>query len=280
MRQNAEIWSLPVGSQGEPLGAPKRLIASSRESSRSSFSPDGATIAFNSDRGGPMNLWLFDVATHAVRQLTRGDGGDYQASWAPDGSWLAFFSGRGGSLDIWRVDVNGSSLQCLTSGEGINVNPFVSPDGRAIAFHSDRDGRMEVFLMNADGSDVRQLTSCGASGHFLRWTADGRHMVFRSGAAKPRVARASIEGGELIEYPSVAGGAHISLSPDGLLMFDVMAHQAMWVSPLDGSLPRKAFEFDDPEIRIDYPVWSPDGRSVLFDRLRPQGGDVWMVELG
>ncbi len=30
--------------------------------------------------------------------------------------------------------------------------------------------------------------------------------------------------------------------------------------------------------RIEYPVWSPDGRSVLFDRFRPQGGDIWMME--
>jgi len=38
------------------------------------------------------------------------------------------------------------------------------------------------------------------------------------------------------------------------------------------------FEFQDPDIRIDYPVWSPDGRWVLFDRLRPQGGDIWVLD--
>jgi Tol biopolymer transport system component len=26
------------------------------------------------------------------------------------------------------------------------------------------------------------------------------------------------------------------------------------------------------------PAWSPDGRWVLFDRFRPQGGDIWMME--
>jgi hypothetical protein len=34
------------------------------------------------------------------------------------------------------------------------------------------------------------------------------------------------------------------------------------------------FEFDDADARIDYPVWAPDGRWVLFDRFRPQGGDI------
>ena len=38
------------------------------------------------------------------------------------------------------------------------------------------------------------------------------------------------------------------------------------------------FEFPDPDVRIDYPVWSGDGRWILFDRFRPQGGDIWMME--
>ena len=46
----------------------------------------------------------------------------------------------------------------------------------------------------------------------------------------------------------------------------------------NGDAPRKVFEFDDPDARIDYPVWSPDGRWILFDRFQPQGGDVWAVE--
>ena len=42
--------------------------------------------------------------------------------------------------------------------------------------------------------------------------------------------------------------------------------------------PEKVFEFEDPDVRIDYPVWSPDGKWVLFDRFRPQGGDIWIME--
>lgn len=52
----------------------------------------------------------------------------------------------------------------------------------------------------------------------------------------------------------------------------------LWVSPLHSGALQKVFEFDDPDARIDYPVWSPDGLWVLFDRFRPQGGDIWMME--
>jgi len=59
---------------------------------------------------------------------------------------------------------------------------------------------------------------------------------------------------------------------------DVVGHRELVVSRLDGGPPEKVFEFDDPDARIDYPVWSPDGKSVLFDRFRPQGGDIWIME--
>jgi Tol biopolymer transport system component len=58
---------------------------------------------------------------------------------------------------------------------------------------------------------------------------------------------------------------------------DVVGHKVLWVSPIAGK-PEKVFEFSDPAVRIDYPVWSPDGKWVLFDRFRPQGGDIWVMD--
>jgi Tol biopolymer transport system component len=70
----------------------------------------------------------------------------------------------------------------------------------------------------------------------------------------------------------------MSLSPDESAIMDALRHQALWVSPLRSGHPEKVFEFEDTETRIDYPVWSPDGRFVLFDRFRPQGGDIWRMD--
>jgi Tol biopolymer transport system component len=70
----------------------------------------------------------------------------------------------------------------------------------------------------------------------------------------------------------------MSFSPGQERIMDVLAHKTLWVSPLTGGSPEKIFEFDDPDSRIDYPVWSPDGRFVLFDRFRPRGGDIWVMD--
>jgi Tol biopolymer transport system component len=136
--------------------------------------------------------------------------------------------------------------------------------------------------MSSEGRDARQLTHVGASGHFMRWTRDGRAIVFRAatgaGAGGPGVVKVGVADGEVEPLGEIAGGAHISLSPDESRIMDVVAHKTLWVSTIGSGSPEKIFAFDDPDARIDYPVWSPDGRYVLFDRFRPQGGDVWVLE--
>ena len=276
LTQNADIWRLPVDpATGAAAGEPEQVIASTRENSRGAWSPDGKRIAFNSDRAGAMHLYL--AAGGKISQLTRGAGGDFQPNWHPGGEEIVFFSGRGGANDIWKLRLGADDLEQLTHGEGMNINPFFSPDGSRIAFQSDRDGRLEVWVMAADGSDVRQLTTVGVGGHFLRWSRDGQYVYFRC-PTLGRVMKVSADGGDPVATAEVSGGAHISLSPDESMIMDVVAHRTLWVSPLRGGAPRKVFEFQDADSRIDYPLWSPDGRWILFDRFLPQGGDAWMVE--
>jgi Tol biopolymer transport system component/TolB-like protein/tetratricopeptide (TPR) repeat protein len=278
--QNADLWRLPVSrADARPQGPPQPVVATTREDSRGAWSPDGLSVAFNSDRAGHMNIWIHSLREGSSRPLTQGPGGDFQPNWAPDGSRIAFFSNRSGNADVWTVDVRSGALVQLTRGPAVDANPFFSPDGEWIAYHSDSGGHMEAWVMKADGGAARPLTRMGVSGHFLRWTPDGRAVVFRSSApGRVQVFKVALAGGEHEPLAEVAGGAHISFSPDRSAILDVVGHRALWVSPLEAGSPAKVFEFGDPSVRIDYPVWSPDGLSVLFDRYRPQGGDVWLVE--
>jgi Tol biopolymer transport system component len=84
-------------------------------------------------------------------------------------------------------------------------------------------------------------------------------------------------GGEPVALVEQKGGAHISFSPDRSRIMDVVGHKVLWVTLLNGGAPEKVFAFPDPGARIDYPVWSPDGKWVLFDLTHPQGGDIWQI---
>jgi len=278
LRLNADLWRLPVDPEtGKPTGAPEPVVVTTREDSRGAWSPDGSWIAFNSDRAGEMNIWIHSLADGTDRQLTHGPGGDYQPRWSPDGKRIAFFSARAGNADIWSVDVSSGALTQLTTSPWLDINPSFSPDGSLIAFHSDRQGRLGLWLMTADGSAQRELTRNGAGiGHFLPWSPDGKYIYLRNSDAAGTPSRISTADGTL-EPVSVHGGSHMSLAPGGRVISDVSGHRQFWVSPLDGT-PYTTFALDDPEVRVDYPVWSPDGRWILFDRTKPEGGDIWLME--
>ncbi|HSJ75558.1 MAG TPA: protein kinase [Gemmatimonadales bacterium] len=277
---NSDLWRLPLNpTTGQPSGPAAAVVMTTRVESRGSWSPDGKSIAFNSDRLGEMNIWLRSLTDSSERQLTRGPGGDYQPNWSPDGQTLAFFSARSGNADIWAVSVADGKLRQLTQDPETDTNPFYSPDGKQIAFVSDRDGRAEIWVMGADGADPRRVTSIGVGGHFLRYTPDGQSIVFRAETgAQIQIYRVSLDDGALTRMPDVASGAHMSFSPSRSFILDVKGHKALWIFPVNGRPGQEIFAFPNPEIRIDYPTWSPDGRWVLFDRAAPKGGDLWLSE--
>ena len=227
-----------------------------------------------------MNLYIHSLSDNSDREITSGPGGDYQPQWSPDGKRLVFFSSRAGNADIWTADLGDRSIKRLTFDPGLEINPFYAPDGSHIAFQSDRSGRLEVWVMNSDGSNPRQVTKIGATGHFMRWSRDSRGIFFRCPCGgKPQTYRVSLDATDPIPLNSeISGGSHMSFSPDYSLIMDVVGHKTVWVSPVASGKPTKVYEFPDGQSRIDYPVWSPDGKWILFDRFRPQGGDIWMIE--
>jgi TolB protein len=93
-----------------------------------SWSPDGKSVQFTSDRDGNYEIYMIDLQTRRVTRLTNSPGNDAHASWSPDGKWLAFSSVRGGYKDE----------AALNPG-----NPQASGD---------------IYVMRPDGSDVRVLT--------------------------------------------------------------------------------------------------------------------------
>jgi serine/threonine protein kinase len=64
------------------------------------FSPDGETIAYCSDRAGNFEIFLKQVSGGADMNLTNNAADDIQPAFSPDGKQIAFVSSRDGSPDI------------------------------------------------------------------------------------------------------------------------------------------------------------------------------------
>jgi Tol biopolymer transport system component len=136
-----------------------------------SWSPDGARIAFRSERSGKPEVWIMNADGTGQRRLASG----LSPAWSPDGSQIAF-AGPSGGLGLIRPD--GSGMRALAHTEG-GEYPSWSPGGSRIAFNSNLSGDHVMFIANIDGSGVKDLSKAG-EGWQVDWSPDGRSILFAS----------------------------------------------------------------------------------------------------
>ena len=142
-----------------------------------SWSPNGREIVFSGAKGGVSDLYVADVQTGAVRQLTNDRFGDLHPAFSPDGRTIAFATDRApttnfqqltfGELQIATLDVATGQVRVHPGfGHGKHINPQFSPDGRNIFFVSDQDGISDVYRLNLESNEIFRITrlKTGVSG--------------------------------------------------------------------------------------------------------------------
>jgi Tol biopolymer transport system component len=268
------------------------------------FSPDGKNVVFTSERNGDGQSDIYSSARDGtnLRQLVAGAAMDDAGALSPDGSKLAFVSTRKGyRANIWLLDLKTGKTRQLT-GVGKVVGgkdlpdcyfrPSWSPDGKWIAFSSDRDspwrghddGRgwehtqeLSIYAIRPDGTGFRKIVS--KPGYCLgspKWSPDGKHIVFYEmtveatwGARRPnyvgkaysQIVSVELASGERTEHTS---GTDLKLQPQFLSATEI--GYLVKYGPNEGL----AYSSDRPALKrpfIRSPNWSPDGASVLYEKV-------------
>ena len=80
-----------------------------------SWSPNGQLLAFSWRRpSGNFDIYVMDIVSRQLVELTRDQGRNERPSWAPDGRHLTFESTRTGVRQIWSMLADGSQPRQLT----------------------------------------------------------------------------------------------------------------------------------------------------------------------
>jgi eukaryotic-like serine/threonine-protein kinase len=119
------------------------------------WSPDGESIAYASDKTGNFDIWVQSIKGGAVRQLTRSAAQDTQPTWSPNGQSIVFRSDRdNGGLFVVQA-VGGPERRLTTFG----VRPKWAPDGSQVLFASTEtaSGRAELYTVRLDGRPPQQV---------------------------------------------------------------------------------------------------------------------------
>ena len=258
------------------------------------WSPGSRQIAFGSEeindpasRVGESTLNVVDAGGGTPRKLVDGDG--VQPSWSPSGRRIVYWSNTGGQRDIYTVAAAGGARVAVTEDPAIDWSPVWSPDGRFVYFSSDRGGAMNLWRIAVDESSGRpqgapEPVTAGvqASAKLPRFSRDGPRLVFQSRvAAVNPVAIPFDPSRERAGTPTVLDTQNNvripnDVSPDEkqIAFYNIGEHQEdIFVGSADGRMRRVT----DDAPRDRGPVFTPDGRSLLFYSTRDGNWAAWSV---
>jgi Tol biopolymer transport system component/DNA-binding winged helix-turn-helix (wHTH) protein len=214
-------------------------------------------------------------------------------AFSPDGEKIAFIWDGENPVkgDVYVQLVGGEKpLRLTQTGSGFTCCVDWSPDGRQIAFERCDDNGGGIFVVPALGGSERKLTDvmCTfAQNGFPKWIDEGRSLLLmdRCVANGPRgIVVFSLETGQrrCLTAPSLyseQGDLAPALSPDGktvaFLSSTSVAVPEIYTVPLSGGTPRQLTH--DGVRFCGGPMWSSDGRYLIFNSTRSGLSRAWRV---
>jgi len=266
------IWRLRIPEHGKAPEPPMALIASTRSDFAPRYSPDGKKIAFESARGGNLEIWTCNSAGEECMQLTS-IGAEYTGlpTWSPDGKELAFYSRVHDRSHIFVVGADGTGLRQVTSDDANHFFPGWSKDGRWIYFSSNSGGSTQLWKTPREGGTPVQLTRGG--GFASRESADGKWLYYTKTEAPDT---------SLWKLP-LAGGQETQVVPSvHFHSFDVVSEGVYFRADTTLKFLNSAGQITTVAPQLPYGYVglsvSPDKKSILFIVSKPQTSELMLID--
>ncbi len=254
-------------------------------------------------------IWIIDVASRDIRQLTRGDENIWEFCWSPDGAAIAAITSTTPHRWDWyrarlsRIDVASGAVTTLHVPERQIARPAWSPDGGWIALTTSiwSDPGMtggDVLLVSADGQQVQRLAGNDTRSHLtVHWEADSRSLLsaaIERGASS--LCQVTLDGSAetLWREESSLASYGVTASGNASMVAAVMASfnqpPEVWLGRAGSDVEWRQLTVHNAEFadriagRLETRYWSaPDGEEIQGLLIRPndvpEGQSVPMVTM-
>ena len=123
-----DVWTVPAGG-----GTAARVTVHEAYDYTPHWAPDGASIAFVSDRGGNGDVFVVPSAGGTPTKLTCHSAWDNLQCWRRDGAALLFTSSRDTlESELYEIPLDGGLPRTIIRDRGYNM--ALSPDNRILYF--------------------------------------------------------------------------------------------------------------------------------------------------
>jgi len=220
---------------------------------------------------------------------------------SPDGRYL-FFQTKG---SLWQRDLTTGEDRRLIQGQPGEIGgstPEVSPDGKQIAYTrlimKGDVPSCELWVAGIDGSGVKLVMNdkerrLSPKGWFSPkgWSPDAKHILIvvysdMTGLQSVSLALVSVTDGSVRAVGAQDDFSFGSFSPDGkyLVAYSLSRREGQ-LEPVPGRLKlipvdgRREIPLFESPAKTWAPLWTPDGRMILFLSDRSGTTDLWSIRM-
>jgi Tol biopolymer transport system component len=165
-------------------GATTRFTSDPASDNEPLWSPDGAAIAFVSNRDGIFNIYKKSTSGIGADELLLKTPNDKMLNdWSQDGRYILYQEADPtGQSDLWILPLNGDRTPSRITDTPFNETVgAISPDGHHVLFTSDETGSRQVYLQEFPVPSSKRRVSAGPLGTVARWRPDGKEIFYDGG---------------------------------------------------------------------------------------------------
>jgi Tol biopolymer transport system component/DNA-binding winged helix-turn-helix (wHTH) protein len=278
---DANLWAVDIAANGQ-VSQPARVTDDVARSTHPDYAADGRIAYYQTSVGSAPSVWVVnDDGTGKTALLPGTEAIDPQWDLAGNRMLVTRTGAQGPGL-AW-IDLTSRRITPLALSVADMLSLRLSPDAKTIAFHTiEQDGRMNVWMSTLDGKRTQIATDREAVSYPV-WSPDGKWLALElKRGDSTQLAVMPSAGGPVVQLTDVRGqNWPYDWAPDNERIVFAGQRDGVWNVYTISRITREVkpiTAFTSPAGYIRYPIWSPRGSRVVFER-SSDIAQVWTATL-